>query len=1078
MTSARIISLCLLVGQVQSLEKQNQRNQDNEVTATPLNQNVIIKNKNDFPFDINTRGWQIFDNWKINEPLVTLYGEITYSVRVGNRKRQHLLISGANAPVSYFEKRAGTFANWLYTVNTNSWQNVDNGDFPPIASSPLMVKFCAKIIALEARELKYVGEFKLGKAWIFDTVLLNWQKAQVDVEDHSPFWFDLEATDIRDIKVAAVAVVQTQNNCHCNLSAFVLLHSSNFRSSMYHVQCENRKGTDSYKWIHIEFNIQKTPRSRVNFLASSYSSTIVLYDPVDRTLWKFGNETWTNVTEIPYNLQSFHDASLSHKFGCSIATNRSFIVFNLFDKKVLNFNLERNEYIIESVVGDIPGKGYDVVSTVVENRNTITVFTRDLLPKSTRVWKFIYERKLWTWKRLSSPALLPSVFEVSSYGLKSNYFIFAPLFINKIDQGLWNAVMWNLDLTRMQWWKKQVSNSILYEGEKHYGLEYSGWIGSCCFITLSNKLKQKFIEVWLFNATDNKLKLLTSNLSIKVRYFMSFVAVNETTAIVFGGKNTSKNSNVAAFNETWIMHLQPTLQWRQVNGDIAYFVRPSARYHHAAVMMQSKMYVFGGKDASGACLSDFWMFDVSTERWSEVIADNRGPDPSNASLCGYSAASTPGQLFISVIYMYPYAIHSNKQDILESWMFIVHIKTWYLIAPYQFNDDSVKMMTGMLPKSIYWKGFLVMFDTAEDNIIYLEVRCPAGFSSSNISDRPCDFCKQGYYRETRFNDPDCAQCPMGLTTVNIGARKVSDCTVCDVNSCKHGKCVPYFHDGSLQPSCQCYVGFTGSTCQYPTYFLIGAGIILFVTVASAGVTAYLCLLKRKKMRERALRREVDALTDVWQIDENEVTSEQLVGRGASGSVYRGSYRNITVAVKKMVTVGLSKSIEDFETEIMFMRTVRHKNIVLFIGAGKSQPGDVPFLVMEYMERGSLKNVLYDLSIDIEYEHKLSFAMDSARGMHFLHTLEPPRIHRDLKSDNLVVSKDWTVKVADFGLGRDVNVTTNDRQQFRRRYRTDRLRVPLLPKRDGLSFSGIGTARWRAPELTLRESYDTAVDVYR
>ncbi|XP_062519182.1 probable serine/threonine-protein kinase drkC [Corticium candelabrum] len=181
----------------------------------------------------------------------------------------------------------------------------------------------------------------------------------------------------------------------------------------------------------------------------------------------------------------------------------------------------------------------------------------------------------------------------------------------------------------------------------------------------------------------------------------------------------------------------------------------------------------------------------------------------------------------------------------------------------------------------------------------------------------------------------------------------------------------------------------------------------------------------------------------------------------------------------MVAVGLPKSIDDFETEIMFMRTVRHKNIVLFIGAGKSQPGDVPFLVMEYMERGSLRNVLYDLSIDIDYERKLLFAMDVARGMHFLHTLEPPRIHRDLKSDNLLVSREWIVKVADFGLGRDVSCNTRriDGRQIRHRYRSDQQRISLLPKREGLSYAGVGTARWRAPELTLREPYDTAVDVY-
>ena len=303
--------------------------------------------------------------------------------------------------------------------------------------------------------------------------------------------------------------------------------------------------------------------------------------------------------------------------------------------------------------------------------------------------------------------------------------------------------------------------------------------------------------------------------------------------------------------------------------------------------------------------------------------------------------------------------------------------------------------------------------------------------------------------------------------------------MCNVDQCIYGKCVADFTEEGLRPVCQCYVGFTGSTCQYPTYFLIGSGIILFVAVTSAGVTAYLLVLHRKKVSERDLRREVDVLTNAWQIHEDEVTAREILGTGASGSVYKAFYRNITVAVKKMVAVGLPKSIEDFETEIMFMRTVRHKNIVLFIGAGKSQPGDVPFLVMEYMERGSLKNVLYDLSIDIDYERKLSFAMDSARGMHFLHTLEPPRIHRDLKSDNLLVSKDWIVKVADFGLGRDVtgNVTRNG-QKMRRRRPSDQEYISLLPKRNGLSYAGVGTERWRAPELSLREPYDTAVDVYR
>ena len=665
---------------------------------------------------------------------------------------------------------------------------------------------------------------------------------------------------------------------------------------------------------------------------------------------------------------------------------------------------------------------------------------------------------------MPNPDLTPSLSSEATYDMQNNYVTVLGEFAETSDQLSWNKIIWNLDLASMQWsfkFKKQFST--------HYFYTSSCWIGSC-FVALSNDRYFKSIKTWIHNSTDNKWRLI-SNLLVKGRESMSFVAVNDTTAILFGGDNLKTFSN-----ETWIMHLKPVFRWRQVAGDMVHSVRPTARVYHAAVMMQSKMYVFGGRDVSSPCLNDLWMFDVKTERWSEVTADNIGPNFSNAWGCSYSAVSTPGQLLINVM-MYINQNASNNGFLLETWMFLVDAKIWQFVTalyPKFYFLQNVKSF-----KSFYWRGFLVVFNFLQKNIKYLTVRCPAGFTSPNISDKPCTFCKKGYYREMEFADPDCTPCPNGLTTVIIGARKIEECTVCNVDQCKYGKCVADFSKEGLRPACQCYVGFTGSICQYPTYFLIGAGIILFVAVATAGVTAYLLVLNRKRKSEHDWNKKVTVLTNVWQIDEDEVTSGELLGSGASGSVYKGSYRDITVAVKKMVAVGLPKSIEDFEMEIMFMRTVRHKNIVLFIGAGKSQPGDVPFLVMEYMERGSLRNVLYDLSIDIDYNRKLSFAMDSARGMHFLHTLEPPRIHRDLKSDNLLVSKDWTVRVADFGLGRDVSSIVKRNEQYSgRRCPSDQEHISLLPKRDDLSYTGVGTERWRAPELTLREPYDISVDLYR
>lgn len=81
------------------------------------------------------------------------------------------------------------------------------------------------------------------------------------------------------------------------------------------------------------------------------------------------------------------------------------------------------------------------------------------------------------------------------------------------------------------------------------------------------------------------------------------------------------------------------------------------------------------------------------------------------------------------------------------------------------------------------------------------------------------------------------------------------------------------------------------------------------------------------------------------------------------------------------------------------------------------------------------------------------ALDIARGMNYLHHCNPPIIHRDLKSSNLLVDKNWTVKVGDFGLSRLKHET----------YLTTK--------------TGKGTPQWMAPEVLRNEPSDEKSDVY-
>ena len=103
---------------------------------------------------------------------------------------------------------------------------------------------------------------------------------------------------------------------------------------------------------------------------------------------------------------------------------------------------------------------------------------------------------------------------------------------------------------------------------------------------------------------------------------------------------------------------------------------------------------------------------------------------------------------------------------------------------------------------------------------------------------------------------------------------------------------------------------------------------------------------------------------------------------------------VQVAVKR-----LKHELEDldeeahaeFISEIRFMRGLRHKNIVYFYGAGFMH--NQPFLVAEYMARGALSSLLGNKALDLSWDRRLGFLIDTAAGMNFLHCLNPPRIHR-------------------------------------------------------------------------------------
>ena len=347
----------------------------------------------------------------------------------------------------------------------------------------------------------------------------------------------------------------------------------------------------------------------------------------------------------------------------------------------------------------------------------------------------------------------------------------------------------------------------------------------------------------------------------------------------------------------------------------------------------------------------------------------------------------------------------------------------------------------------------------------------------------CTDCPVGYYADKP--DSKCSACPTGLMTSRLRSTGKENCSQCVNGYCGHGICTVTLPGPAS--SCACQFGFTkddAGLCTVPTTFIAASGFMAGVVLLVMVVVVTTKSMKARKRHNVVLRNkehELMELTNTWNIDSKEVKLRCRIDKdspGGYGEVYKAEYREMIVAVKKLKGIHqpLRRIELEFEREIEVMRTIRHPNIVLFLGGGRYHDDGCPFLLVEYMPRGSLTTILKNDFIELEGCLKIRFAMDAAKGMRFLHGLRPPRVHRDLKSGNLLVSKKWVVKVADFGAARLVRHEGVNQEAVRGEGPLDAA-APLLHADYQLS-SGVGTPCWCAPEILCGNGYGTSADVYR
>ncbi|KAG4395040.1 hypothetical protein GLYMA_20G152800v4 [Glycine max] len=143
-----------------------------------------------------------------------------------------------------------------------------------------------------------------------------------------------------------------------------------------------------------------------------------------------------------------------------------------------------------------------------------------------------------------------------------------------------------------------------------------------------------------------------------------------------------------------------------------------------------------------------------------------------------------------------------------------------------------------------------------------------------------------------------------------------------------------------------------------------------------------------------------------------------LGHGGFGPVFSGTLAGDPVAVKLMDSASLQGERE-FHNELLFASRLRSPLVVPAIGFSSDPKRRRFLLVYHLMHNGNLHDALLRRKTPhlTLWKNRFSIILDVAKGIHYLHSLEPPIIHGDIKPSNILLDNSFSAKLADFGLAR-------------------------------------------------------------
>jgi len=179
-------------------------------------------------------------------------------------------------------------------------------------------------------------------------------------------------------------------------------------------------------------------------------------------------------------------------------------------------------------------------------------------------------------------------------------------------------------------------------------------------------------------------------------------------------------------------------------------------------------------------------------------------------------------------------------------------------------------------------------------------------------------------------------------------------------------------------------------------------------------------------------------------------SRRKIGEGAAGEVYIATHSKTQEQVAIKIMPLNNQNLKLLITEIGIMKSSHHENVVRYFESYLA--AETIWVVMEYMGGGCLTEVLEQFEYVKMTEPQMALASrDTLKALAYIHSLR--RIHRDIKSDNVLLGSEGTVKLADFGYAAQLTKQKQQRNTI------------------------VGTPYWMAPELIRGQNYDHKVDCW-